>query len=105
MCFAFNGILTHLEADVHYYNEDRVGTDITFNLQTCPEWPSSVDWTWQHVCINLHSCLSDYDQDGQMFEVERLQFVQGTFWVDEVAIAAGSIEGTVSLYMFTSLNY
>lgn len=95
MCFAIYNNLPALRATVHYYNQDRVGVDTTFSLQNCPEWPMTYDRSWQHMCINLHSCLSDYYQDGQMFQVQRLQFDRQAnwAWVDEVAIAAGAIGG------------
>lgn len=95
VCFAFYGTLPALRANVHYYTGDeRIGTDTTFNLQICPDWPTSFDGLWRHICINMRTCFSDYDREGEMFQVEKLAFEGGTFWVDEIAIAAGSIEGS-----------
>ena len=95
MCFAFSNTLPALRANVHYYTGlERIGKDITFDLRNCPEWPVSFDASWRHLCINLHTCLSDYDREGQRFQVEKLAFDSGgTFWLDEVAIAAGSVVG------------
>ena len=97
VCFASlsYGTLPALAATVHYYTGDeRVGTDISFDLrQNCPDWPTSSAGVWQHVCINLNSCLRNYDEEGQMFLVGKLTFSGGTFWIDEFSISPGSIEG------------
>lgn len=68
--------------------------DVTFDLQNCPNWPDSVDMPWQHVCVNLHSCLTGQYPEGEMFEIDFLSF--GGL-IDEVAIAAGAVDGMMSL--------
>ena len=95
VCFAVLNYLPPLRAQVHYYaGNGRVGMDVNFNLQTCQDWPNSFDGSWSYVCVDLRSCLNQYvDPEGQMFQVNSLTFDGGTFWVDEVAIAAGAPEG------------
>ena len=94
VCFAFSGSLPALRATTHYYTGDeRLGADITFNLQGCPDWPTSQEGVWQHVCVNLHSCLRSYDDEGQMFQVDSLRFDSGTFWIDEFRVSPGNVEG------------
>ena len=82
-------------ARVHYYAGDgRVGTDITLDIRAnCPEWPTSFDGAWHHLCINLHTCLLGYDPEGQMFQVNKIWFSSGSFWIDEFTISSGRVEG------------
>ena len=95
VCFAFYDTVPSLTARASYISPDRVVMDITFDLQTCPSWPTSPERSsWQHVCINLHACLGSHYPEGERFEVETLSF--GGL-IDEVAIAAGSVEGMMSL--------
>ena len=94
VCFAYLGTLPVLWARVHYYaGNERIGTDITFDLRSCSEWPMSFDGAWHHLCINLQSCLSGQFEDGQMFQVDKIWFSGGGFWIDEFTISSGGVEG------------
>ena len=88
---------------MHYYRgEDGISTDITFNFaENCPDWPVEFDASWRHVCLDMRSCLSSYDSEGQMFQVSAVRFSTGsTFWIDEVSITPGPVTGMyLSVYV------
>ena len=95
VCFAYYIYnAPSLWARVHYYaGDERVGTDINFDLRTCPEWPMSFNGEWGHTCINLQSCLIARYEDGQMFQVDKIWFSGGSFLIDEFSVSPGNAEG------------
>ena len=65
------------------------------DLRECPNWPANEGNTnWQHVCINLQSCLTTI-VEGISHEVSRIWFdnTEKSFWIDEFTVSQAQVSG------------
>ena len=100
ICLAYRGIVPRLRARTIFYVEgsssrlqQRGPQDI--DLRECPNWPGNEGNTnWQHVCINLQSCLTTV-VEGVSHEVSMIWFdnTGNSFWIDEFTVSQAQISG------------
>ena len=65
------------------------------DLRECPNWPANEgNINWQHICINLQSCLTT-TVEGISHEVSRIWFdnTGKSFWIDEFTVSQEQVSG------------